>query len=42
MFVAVVDPGTRISFLFAMCRYLYIFRILLLTNYDLTLKSETV
>jgi len=32
MFVAVVDPGTRISFLFARCRYLSISGILLLTN----------
>jgi len=31
-FVAVVDLGTRISFIFARCRYLSIFRILLLTN----------
>jgi len=32
-FVSAVDPGTRISFLFAGCRYLSIFfDILLLTN----------
>jgi len=31
-FAAVVDPGTRISFLFARCRYLSIFGILLLIN----------
>jgi len=31
-FVAAVDPGTRISFLFARCRYLSIFRVLLLTT----------
>jgi len=30
--IAVVDPGTRIPFLFARCRYLSIFSILLLTN----------
>ena len=32
-FVAVVYPGTCISFLFTRCRYLSIFNILLLTNY---------
>jgi len=32
-FVAVVEPETRISFLLARCRYLSIFRILLVTNY---------
>jgi len=31
-FVAVVDPGTRISFLFARRRYLSIFGILLVNN----------
>jgi len=31
-FVAVVDPGTSISFLFARCRYLSIFGMLLLIN----------
>ena len=31
-FVAVVDPKTRVSFLFARCRYLSIFRILILSS----------
>jgi len=31
-FVAVVDLGTRISLMFARCRYMSIFRILLLTD----------
>jgi len=35
--IAVVDPGARILFLFAMCRYLSILGILLVnSNYDLT------
>ena len=42
--MTVVDPGTRISFLFASCRYLSIFRFFcsLPIKYNLKLQHDTI